>query len=126
MRGRGEPCRSTIDKEGVYWKKRNIVNTGKWSTGYLTPEGNKMKEQLDKLSIDELISKIKELDIKHKDQDLQDKQDIIHLIIKKKNGISKMKVNNRVASDSYWFLWIILKIFCRTTLWVDTFYKNKL
>ena len=101
-RGRGASA-GPIDKEGVYWKKRNIVNTGKWSTGYLTPEGNKMKEELDKLSIDGLISKIKELDIKHKDEDLQDKENIINLIIKKKNGISKMKVNNQVASNPIGF-----------------------
>ena len=44
-RGRGASA-GPINKDGIYWKKRNIVNTGKWSTGYLTPEGNKMKEVL--------------------------------------------------------------------------------
>ena len=125
-RGRGASA-GPIDKEGVYWKKRNIVNTGKWSTGYLTPEGNKMKEELDKLSIDGLISKIKELDIKHKDEDLQDKENIINLIIKKKNGISKMKVNNQVASNPIGF-YESSKNFadlpCRLTHFTRTNYKK--
>ena len=86
-----------------------------------------MKEQLDKLSIDELISKIKELDIKHKDQDLQDKQDIIHLIIKKKNGISKMKVNNQVASNPIGFYGSsknFAELPCRLTHFTRTNYKK--
>ena len=43
-RGRGASA-GPIDKESVYWKKRNVVNTNKWSTGYLKPDGNisKMK-----------------------------------------------------------------------------------
>ena len=68
-RGRGASA-GPIDKEGVYWKKRNIVNTGKWSTGYLTPDGNKMKEELDKLSIEELKEKVKESDIQYKSEDI--------------------------------------------------------
>ena len=101
-RGRGASA-GPIDKEGVYWKKRNIVNTGKWSTGYLTPDGNKMKEELDKLSIEELKEKMKELDIQYKSEDVKDKDNIIHLIIKKNKGISKMKVNNQVASNPIGF-----------------------
>ena len=101
-RGRGASA-GPIDTEGVYWKKRNIVNTGKWSTGYLTPDGNKMKEELDKLSIEELKEKMKELDIQYKSEDVKDKDNIIHLIIKKKKGISKMKVNNQVASNPIGF-----------------------
>jgi hypothetical protein len=125
-RGRGASA-GPIDKEGVYWKKRNIVNTGKWSTGYLTPQGNKMKEELDKLSIDGLISKIKELDIKHKDEDLQDKEIIINLIIKKKNGISKMKVNNQVASNPIGFYESsknFAELPCRLTHFTRTNYKK--
>jgi|TARA_B110000967_G_C18874965_1_gene557755 hypothetical protein len=101
-RGRGASA-GPIDREGVYWKKRNIVNTGKWSTGYLNPIGNKMKEELDKLSIEELNELVKELEIKFKDSDTKDKETIIHLIIKKKDGISKMKVNNQVASNPIGF-----------------------
>ena len=101
-RGRGASA-GPIDTEGVYWKKRNIVNTGKWSTGYLTPDGNKMKEELDKLSIEELKEKVKESDIQYKSEDVNNKDNIIHLIIKKKKGISKMKVNNQVASNPIGF-----------------------
>ena len=42
-RGRGASA-GPIDTTSIYWKKRNIVNTNKWSTGYLTPTGNKMKD----------------------------------------------------------------------------------
>ena len=45
-RGRGASA-GPIDTGGQYWSKRTIVNTGKWSTGYLTPEGNLMKDELD-------------------------------------------------------------------------------
>ena len=125
-RGRGASA-GPIDKEGVYWKKRNIVNTGKWSTGYLTPDGNKMKEELDKLSIEELNDKVKELEIKFKKNDIIDKESIIHLIIKKQNGISKMKVNNQVASNPIGF-YESSKNFadlpCRLTHFTRTNYKN--
>ena len=125
-RGRGASA-GPIDKEGVYWKKRNIVNTGKWSTGYLTPEGNKMKEELDKLSIEELNEKVKELDIKFKESDIKDKESIIHLIIKKNNGISKMKVNNQVASNPIGFYESsknFAELPCRLTHFTRTNYKN--
>ena len=97
-RGRGASA-GPIDKEGVYWKKRNIVNTGKWSTGYLTPTGNKMKDDLMDLTIIQLQDKIKDLNIKVNDIDINDKDSLIYLIIKKQNGFSKMKVNNQVASN---------------------------
>lgn len=125
-RGRGASA-GPIDKGGVYWKKRNIVNTGKWSTGYLTPDGNKMKEELDKLSIEELNDKVKALEIKFKKSDIVDKESIIHLIIKKQNGISKMKVNNQVASNPIGF-YESSKNFadlpCRLTHFTRTNYKN--
>lgn len=43
-RGRGASA-GPIDPESVYWKKRNLRNTNKWSTGYLKPDGDisKMK-----------------------------------------------------------------------------------
>ena len=125
-RGRGASA-GPIDKEGVYWKKRNIVNTGKWSTGYLTPEGNKMKEELDKLSIEELNEKVKELEIKFKESYIKDKESIIHLIIKKQNGISKMKVNNQVASNPIGFYESsknFAELPCRLTHFTRTNYKN--
>ena len=37
-RGRGASA-GPIDTEGVYWSKRQIVNTKKWSTGYMTKDG---------------------------------------------------------------------------------------
>ena len=101
-RGRGASA-GPIDKEGIYWKKRNIVNTGKWSTGYLTPEGNKMKEEYDLYEEEELLKIIKDLDIKYKQEDIKSKEDLVYLIIKKKNGVSKMKVNNQVASNPIGF-----------------------
>jgi len=41
-RGRGASA-GPIDKESVYWKKRKIVNTNKWSTGYLKEDGSVSK-----------------------------------------------------------------------------------
>lgn len=43
-RGRGASA-GPINSESIYWKKRSIVNTKKWSTGYLKPDGtvSKMK-----------------------------------------------------------------------------------
>jgi len=43
-RGRGASA-GPIDKDSVYWKKRSVVNTKKWSTGYLKSDGDisKMK-----------------------------------------------------------------------------------
>lgn len=101
-RGRGASA-GPINTESIYWKKRNIVNTSKWSTGYLNPVGNKMKEELDNLTIEELYGKVKEMDIKHNNEDIEDKDKLIYLIIKKNNGISKMKVNNQVASNPIGF-----------------------
>jgi hypothetical protein len=125
-RGRGASA-GPIDTEGVYWKKRNIVNTGKWSTGYLTPDGNKMKEELDKLSIEELNEIVKEQEIKFKESDIMDKESIIHLIIKKQNGVSKMKVNNQVASNPIGFYESsknFAELPCRLTHFTRTNYKD--
>ncbi len=125
-RGRGASA-GPIDTEGVYWKKRNIVNTGKWSTGYLTPDGNKMKEELDKLSIEELNEIVKGLEIKFKESDIMDKESIIHLIIKKQNGVSKMKVNNQVASNPIGFYESsknFAELPCRLTHFTRTNYKD--
>ena len=125
-RGRGASA-GPIDKEGVYWKKRNIVNTGKWSTGYLTPEGNKMKKEYDIYEKDELYKIIKELDIKYKESDISSKDDLVYLIIKKKNGVSKMKVNNQVASNPIGFYESsknFAELPCRLTHFTRTNYKK--
>ena len=97
-RGRGASA-GPIDTGSVYWKKRNIINTSKWSTGYLNPEGNKMKEELDILSLEEIQNKVNEMELKIKEEDINDKDILMHSIIKKNGGISKMKVNNQVASN---------------------------
>jgi hypothetical protein len=125
-RGRGASA-GPIDKEGVYWKKRNIVNTGKWSTGYLTPEGNKMKEEYDNFEEEELRKMISDLEIKFNEDDINSKGDLVYLIIKKKNGVSKMKVNNQVASNPIGFYESsknFAELPCRLTHFTRTNYKK--
>ena len=125
-RGRGASA-GPIDKEGVYWKKRNIVNTGKWSTGYLTPEGNKMKEEYDNFEEEELRKMISDLEIKFNEDDINSKDDLVYLIIKKKNGVSKMKVNNQVASNPIGFYESsknFAELPCRLTHFTRTNYKK--
>jgi len=95
-RGRGASA-GPINPESQYWSKRNLVKTNKWSTGYLNPAGNIMKEKLDELSFDELKEKYI-LEVKELKGDL-DREAITHGIIHINNGISKMKVNNQVASN---------------------------
>jgi len=41
-RGRGASA-GPIDKEGTYWRKREITDTNKWSTGYMLKDGKKSK-----------------------------------------------------------------------------------
>jgi len=41
-RGRGASA-GPIDMEGVYWSKRNLIDTNKWSTGYILENGSKSK-----------------------------------------------------------------------------------
>lgn len=99
-RGRGASA-GPIDTDSAYWKKRNIINTNKWSTGYLNPTGNKLKEEYEKLSIDEIKEKCNSHNIKFNES--QEIEELIHLLIKKEGGISKMKVNNQVASNPIGF-----------------------
>ena len=103
-RGRGASA-GPIDTKSQYWSKRTIVNTNKWSTGYLTPEGNLMKDELDLLSDDEIKNKAIEKGIKLLDKEKKElsKEELIFAIIKKDGGISKMKVNNQVASNPIGF-----------------------
>ena len=127
-RGRGASA-GPINTESVYWTKRNIVNTNKWSTGYLNPVGNKLKEELDTLTLPELQEKFNEHEIKckHKDDIFNDRDELINLILKKLNGISKMKVNNQVASNPIGF-YEASKNFChlpcRLTHFTRTNYDN--
>lgn len=103
-RGRGASA-GPIDTKSQYWSKRTIVNTGKWSTGYLTPEGNLMKDELDLLSNEEIKNKAIEKEIKcvNKEKKELTKEELVFAIIKKDGGISKMKVNNQVASNPIGF-----------------------
>ena len=99
-RGRGASA-GHIDTNSQYWAKRKLVDTKKWSTGYLNPKGLEMYESLSPLDESELINKCNELTIKIKDN--SSKEDLIQLIIKKSGGVSKMKVNNQVASNPIGF-----------------------
>ena len=92
-RGRGASA-GPIDTKSQYWSKRTIVNTNKWSTGYLTPEGNLMKEELELLSFDDLKNKAsdKNIELLNKEDKELSKEELIFAIIKKDGGISKMKV----------------------------------
>jgi hypothetical protein len=123
-RGRGASA-GPIDTNSIYWKKRNIVNTSKWSTGYLNPPGNKMKEELDLLEYDEIKEKAHNLKIKYDDS--TSKEDLIFSIIKSNGGISKMKVNNQVASNPIGFYESstnFCKLPCRLTHFTRTNYNK--
>ena len=80
-RGRGASA-GPINPNSQYWKKRDLIKTNKWSTGYLTPKGNEMKKEYDKLSLEELQNISKEFNIK--DEILNDKKNLILEIIKNK------------------------------------------
>ena len=54
-RGRGASA-GPIDTK-INTGVRELYNTNKWSTGYLTPEGNLMKDELDLLSDEEIKNK---------------------------------------------------------------------
>jgi hypothetical protein len=99
-RGRGASA-GIIDTNSQYWGKRKLVDTKKWSTGYLNPKGLEMYESLSPLDESELLTKCKELSIKLKEG--LNKENLINLIIKKSGGVSKMKVNNQVASNPIGF-----------------------
>ena len=99
-RGRGASA-GPIDANSQYWGKRKLVDIKKWSTGYLNPKGLELHDSLSPLDEMELCVKCDELSIKRKDG--LSKDELIHLIIKKQGGISKMKVNNQVASNPIGF-----------------------
>ena len=101
-RGRGASA-GKIDPESPYWKKRNLVKTSKWSTSYLNPNGNILKEKYDKLSLEDILQIYQDLDFKIKNNCKDNKEDLILDLIKKQNGVSKMKVNNQVASNPIGF-----------------------
>jgi len=99
-RGRGASA-GPIDVNSQYWGKRKLVDTKKWSTGYLNPKGLELHDSLSTLDEIELIEKCDELNIKRDDE--MKKEDLVLALIKKQGGISKMKVNNQVASNPIGF-----------------------
>ena len=99
-RGRGASA-GPINTTSQYWSKRKLVDTKKWSTGYLNPKGLELYELYKHFELSALQMKCDELEIKYS-QDIST-EDCIHLLIKKQNGVSKMKVNNQVASNPIGF-----------------------
>jgi len=99
-RGRGASAGS-IDSTSQYWGKRKLVDTRKWSTGYLNPKGLELYDLYSPLDISALKAKCSEMELKYKDD--VSKDDILLQIIKKQDGVSKMKVNNQVASNPIGF-----------------------
>ena len=98
-RGRGASA-GPIDTEGQYWAKRKLVDTKKWSTGYLNPKGLELHDLYSPLDISGLEQIRDELGLKETDLS---KDELIMLLIKKQGGVSKMKVNNQVASNPIGF-----------------------
>ena len=104
-RGRGASA-GPIDAESDYWKKRNLVKTSKWSTGYLNPKGNQLKELYDPMDLQEILELCDKHSIVYDKKDKPDeysKESLIQLLISKQGGVSKMKVNNQVASNPIGF-----------------------
>jgi hypothetical protein len=125
-RGRGASA-GPINPESQYWKKRDLIKTNKWSTGYLTPKGNEMKKEFDQLSLEDLLKISKEIDHTIDDEIMNDKTQLILEIIKHKGGFSKMKVNNQVASNPIGFYEEsknFAKLPCRLTHFTRTNYEK--
>ena len=61
-RGRGASA-GPIDINSQYWSKRKLVNTKKWSTGYLNPKGLELYDFYNSLDLIELKEKCNELQI---------------------------------------------------------------
>ena len=99
-RGRGASA-GPIATTSQYWGKRKLVDTKKWSTGYLNPKGLELHELYSHFELSALKMKCDELEIKYS-EDIST-EDCIKLLIKKQGGISKMKVNNQVASNPIGF-----------------------
>jgi len=99
-RGRGASA-GPINAESDYWKKRVLVKTNKWSTGYLNPKGFEMNETLKLMNL-EALKEYAVINNIHIQKDY-DEEELRYFIIGKLNGISKMKVNNQVASNPIGF-----------------------
>ena len=84
-----------------------------------------MKEELDLLEYDAIKEKADNLKIKYDDS--SSKEDLIFSIIKSNGGISKMKVNNQVASNPIGFYESssnFCKLPCRLTHFTRTNYDK--
>ena len=99
-RGRGASA-GLINTNSQYWGKRKLVDTKKWSTSYLNPKGLELYDLYSPLDITEIFEECNQLQIKYPEN--ISKEDCILLLIKNQNGISKMKVNNQVASNPIGF-----------------------
>lgn len=128
-RGRGASA-GPINVSGTYWSKRNIINTNKWSTGYLTPDGNKLLNDLQDLPFDNIKQIATNMDIEtiNKKTSLAfTKKELIYIIIQKKGGVSNMKVNNQVASNPIGFIEEMKnmnRLPCRLTHFTRTNFKH--
>ena len=124
-RGRGASA-GPIDLDSVYWKKRDLVNTSKWSTGYLNPKGMELNDKLKDMELDEILTFANNENIEVESDELT-KDELISLIIKEKKGVSKMKVNNQVASNPIGFYEEsknFCKLPCRLTHFTRTNYDK--
>ena len=99
-RGRGASA-GPINAGSDYWKKRVLVKTKKWSTGYLNPKGFELNETLKEMNREELREYAGKNEIDYKES--FEIEELKYHIIGKMNGISKMKVNNQVASNPIGF-----------------------
>ena len=97
-RGRGASA-GPISTDSVYWKKRNLVKTKKWATGYLNPTGNELKNTYDPMDLTELQTIANDFNITISDN----KEELLMKLISQQGGVSKMKVNNQVASNPIGF-----------------------
>ena len=70
-RGRGASA-GPIDTTGQYWGKRKLVDTKKWSTGYLNPKGLELHDLYSPMDITELFQIYSELDQKCKEDVIKD------------------------------------------------------
>lgn len=123
-RGRGAAA-GPIDTNSQYWSKNILVDTQKWRTSYLNKNGMDLYIKYNNFDIINLKKYADSLNIKYLDN--IDKNDLIILILKKENGISKMKVNNQVASNPIGYFEEskrIIKKPCRLTHFTKTNYED--
>ncbi len=99
-RGRGASA-GPINPDSDYWKKRTLVKTKKWSTSYYNPKGRELDKELSVMNYESLIQYAHKNKIKINKELSYDELKL--LLITKQNGISKMKVNNQVASNPIGF-----------------------